>query len=351
MSDAAMNQRLGIQELDDFNTSKNAEAREALKKTIEKYLVDLEDFEFRCERTENRKALLAEITALNDAMLRACAEFENTVDGDEALIREAQADFREKTGPILLKSHFINHARTWPYGYQGDFQMLEGVYRSTPLATGIGYYLDAYSLATTLGNAVRERRTTLRGLLKTELEHRHEPRVLDIACGSCREVFELAEDIKKAAAGITAVDFDPNALSFASDRMLYAGLSSEQVKFHKYNAIKMVNHDRNLQVFGRHDVIYSVGFFDYLDDAVLVRLLRSLFDLLNPGGKLITSFKDCRRYDTQYYHWMVDWNGFFQRTEEMCEELLQEAGIPADAVTSLRDSSGVILFYSATRSA
>ncbi len=38
--------------------------------------------------------------------------------------------------------------------------------------------------------------------------------------------------------------------------------------------------------------------------------------MLNPGGILITSFKDAARYRHQEYHWIVDWDGFLQRTEE-----------------------------------
>lgn len=61
------------------------------------------------------------------------------------------------------------------------------------------------------------------------------------------------------------------------------------------------------------------------------------------------SFKDSRRYRAQEYHWFVDWDGFLQRTEEDSREVLVRAGIPLDHVTSARESSGVILFYSALK--
>ena len=47
------------------------------------------------------------------------------------------------------------------------------------------------------------------------------------------------------------------------------------------------------------DVIYSVGYFDYLPDDFLAKLLHSLHQLLNPGGKLIAAFKDASRYRSQ----------------------------------------------------
>ena len=97
------------------------------------------------------------------------------------------------------------------------------------------------------------------------------------------------------------------------------------------------------------DVIYSVGFFDYLGDDALVRLLGSLYRLLNPGGTLIASFKDRLRYRTQEYHWFVVWDGFLQRTVDDVWRLLDRAEIPRQAVSTVRERSGVIMFFSAKR--
>ena len=197
-----------------------------------------------------------------------------------------------------------------------------------PLSHGVGYYLDKYLLATTLAIAVRGRKEMLRDMLKTELDNRKELKILDIACGSCREVIELAREIRDSGAKITCLDLDSDALDFAASRMQYVGLLSEQVELRKYNAVRMISHERNLKEFGQQDVIYSVGLFDYLDDDVLIRLLGSLYKLVSPGGKFIASFKDCRRYATFIYHWLIDWNGFLQRTEEEAWNLYEKAGIP-----------------------
>lgn len=229
-------------------------------------------------------------------MADACEEFECNCIFDKTALKQAQISFREKTAELFSKSYFMNRARTWPQGYAGDFQTLEGIYRNIPLSNGVGYYLDRYFLATTLPSAVRDRKDFLRNLLRHELGRRQDPKILDIACGSCRELIELASEIKTAGARVTCVDFDSDALGFAADRLAFAGLPSEHTTFRKYNALKMTNHDRNLKEFGTQDIIYSVGFFDYLRNITLVPLLSSLYGLLNPGGILIMSFKDCRRY-------------------------------------------------------
>lgn len=282
-------------------------------------------------------------------MADACENFERACDFDKTIVKEAQRAFREKTSAWISKSYFMNRARTWPRGYAGDFETLEGVYRNVPLSEGVGYYLDRYFLATELPSAVRHRKDFLRSLLDREMSSHPAAKFLDLACGSCRELVELAPEIKASGAQVTCVDFDADALDFAANRLVSAGVPQEQMTLRRYNVLKMIKHDRNLKEFGMQDVIYSVGFFDYLQDEALLPLLSSLYALLNPGGVLIMSFKDSRRYRAQEYHWFVDWDGFLQRTEEDSIEVLVHAGIPLDHVTSAREKSGVILFYSAVK--
>lgn len=199
-----------------------------------------------------------------------------------------------------------------------------------------------------LGIAVRNRIKKLEDILRDELSKRQNLSVLNIACGSCREVFELAPDIKKSGAKFTCIDLDNDALAFAANRLSYTDISpisSNQVELRKYNAVRMFDHELNVNEFGRQDLIYSVGFFDYLDSDFLTKLLEALYILLKPGGKLITSFKDADRYRHQEYHWLFDWTGFLQRTEEEFWKIFSDAGIPFSSVTESREESGVIVFY------
>jgi len=282
-------------------------------------------------------------------MSYVCADCERTLAHNKTAIDDAKKMIREKTNPLISKSYFMNHARTWPRGYQGDYLLLEGVYRNIPLSQGLGYYLDRHSLSTTLSVAVRERLAVLRDLLAIQLRSREELRILNIACGSCREVLDLAQEVKTSRAKITCVDFDVEALRFSSTRLSHAGIPSDQLEFRRYNAMKMINRDRNMREFGMQDVIYSAGFFDYLQDHVLVPLLQALYELLNTGGKLIAPFKDSRRYKTQEYHWFIKWDGFYQRTEQDMWMLFEKAGIPFSAIKTKRDRSEVILFFEATK--
>lgn len=316
------------------------------------FMKRLQEIENKCNDPEaNPDMLYKEVTMAISDVIESCEGFESEVK-DEKIIRDARIRFHEKTHPILSKSYCINRARVWPQGQQGDYKSLEYAYKNSPLSKGIGYYLDLYLLNRDLAHAVRNRIKKLEDILKEELLKRQKLSVLNIACGSCREVVELASVIDKSKAKFTCIDLDNDALSFAADRLSYTGISplfSNQVKLRKYNALRMFDHELNMSEFGKQDIIYSVGFYDYLESDFLARLFRELYDLLNPGGKLITSFKDANRYRYSDYHWIVDWDGFLQRTEDDFMGIFSNANIPFSAITEMREESGVIVFYVITK--
>ena len=113
----------------------------------------------------------------------------------------------------------------------------------------------------------------------------------------------------------------------------------------------MFDFDTARAEFGKQDIIYSVGFFDYLPDDFLEKLLNTLYMLLNPGGKLILAFKDSNHYRPQEFLWLVEWDGFFQRINSDFDRLLQGAEIPKNALSVSRNKTGAIIFYTATKAA
>jgi SAM-dependent methyltransferase len=341
--DVRNNERIG------FVQEKPQQHAEIFYAQIDKYIDHLKSYEWKCVQPgANPETLLREISDLNDSMLQACAQFEENT-SDPISIKAAQSYFRKKTQPVLSNSYGINRIRTWPQGHQGDYMTLELIYRNMPMSAGLGYYLDKYMLDSDLGLGVRDRIVKLRDLLKEELIGRRNPKVLDIACGSCREVFELAPEIKSSGAKFTCVDLDSAALNFAVDRLTYAGLSSDQTELLTYNALRIFDFETAHAEFGMRDIIYSVGFFDYLPDEFLVKLLKSMYMLLNPGGKIIAAFKDVEYYRPQIYHWFADWDGFLQRTVVDFNRLFHDANIPDSELSMSRVKSGSIVFYTASK--
>ena len=322
--------------------------RRLLDVATEQFNRELIAIEKRCYNpNENPEELLKTTQNALDEVLAACAEFELGVK-DRDIIRNARVRFREKTNPILSKSYFINRTRTWPQGSQGDHKTLELLYKKAPQSEGIGYYLDLCALKTALAEGVRNRIKMLEGMLGDEIQKRQMPFAMNIGCGSCRELMGIAPEIIESGARIICIDNDNDALAYAQDRLDYVGILP-QVVLRKYNVLRMFDDETNMVEFGKQDVIYSVGLFDYLPDDFLVKLLRALYNLLNPGGKLIAAFKDANRYRSQDYHWLADWDGFLQRNEKEFRRILAGATISSSAIEEKREESGVIVFYTITK--
>ncbi len=263
---------------------------------------------------------------------------------DLEIIRSARKNFHLKTDHIFKQSYFTNRARVWPQGYQGDYKIIEGIYRNLPLSTGIGYFLDRYFLSAELAVAVRGRLEKLKEILKKDLDERERPQVLDIGSGPCRELFELAPEIKKSGATVTCLDIDSDALDFGLNRLSYTDIAP-QVSFRKYNVVRMLNAEKNMREFGPHDIIYSTGVFNYLADGISIGLMKSLYGLLKPAGKLIIAFENSEHYRTQGYHWFVDWDGLMNRMESESRRLFEEAQIPDNFLNPFYDRSGIINFF------
>jgi SAM-dependent methyltransferase len=327
---------------------KQEEYAKVLDAATSKFNNEMAAIEDKCTvRSESPEAIQKLIREAIDEMIQACEDFENKV-VDTDVIRTARTSFREKTDWIFSKSYCMNRARVWPQGSQGDYKTLELAYKNMPLSEGIGYYLDRFMLDLPLGHAVRARIKKLEAMLKNELLNRREPVILNIACGACRELVGIVPEIIDSGAKVVCIDNDNDALDYAQARLANAGLR-DNIEFFKYNALRLFDYEIGMEDYGKQDIIYSVGLFDYLPSDFLVKIFSTLYKMLNPGGRFMPAFKDAQRYRSQYYHWLIDWDGFLQRKEEDFKKILADAGIPNSSIKEVRDETGIIVFYLVTK--
>ncbi len=288
---------------------------------------------------------LETIVANGDGLFQTCLAVEAAIE-DTQLLREMQQRFRESLSPWICQSWFMTRALEKPKGYPGDYILLNGIYENVPKSKGLGGYLDLYFLGTTLACAVRSRMEATRKFLSAEIAARagQPVRVLNVACGSCREFFVGLEYPTRDDVKITLVDSDQDALNHVRTRVAATPSFKPEMEYVQYNALRMQSSRRNLKMFGSSDIIYSIGLLDYLSDKHLVPLLRGLRESLSPGGVLFVAFKDEMGYNKAEYQWLVDWF-FFQRSESDCKRILMDAGFTADQVESSRDETGIIMNF------
>lgn len=193
--------------------------------------------------------------------------------------------------PYLMRSRLAERAYYKPKGYAGDFYMIELIYRNRPEGDGkLGRLVDGWALQQVASKAVRYRRRLLADVLdrlcRDRLDTQAPVRIMNLACGPSRELFDLLGACSYARR-IEAVcmDIDDEALQFA-DRCVASAEHRRQVRFMKENVIKWslgrIRHD-----FQPQDIIYSSGLCDYLDQRLLSALIQRAYRQLKDGGALV----------------------------------------------------------------
>jgi extracellular factor (EF) 3-hydroxypalmitic acid methyl ester biosynthesis protein len=293
----------------------------------------------------NNEQALTELTQSITQVLDACAKLQCEIESDAELLKATQVRFRAAIWPWFEKSWMMQRAFTKPCGYPGDYLLLTSIYEREPKSRGLGGYLDRYFLNTTLGRAVPARMRAIRQFLSEEVARRGgKARILNVASGPCREYLNdfLAAEAREV--NITCIDNDTQALEFVQKNVVPTVSSRINLRFQRYNALRMVSGKANSEQFGKSDIIYSVGLCDYIPDDYLVPMLRGWRESLAEGGLVYVAFKDMELYDKAEYQWLADWY-FYQRTLEDCRNLFVEAGYNMEQMEIVRTEMAVIIAF------
>jgi hypothetical protein len=98
------------------------------------------------------------------------------------------------------------------------------------------------------------------------------------------------------------------------------------------------------------DLAYSAGLYDYLPDAVAVRLTQLLFGRLRPGGRLLVGNLIEAPDSTWMMDYVCDWRLIYRTPESMLGLARRLSPAPA-RVGVMRDATDCCLFLDATASA
>jgi hypothetical protein len=243
---------------------------------------------------------------------------------------------RDAFAPLREVSSLWWHCRERPYGYPGDFDVLEYVYDLSPYSTSgptsssssSGALLDLWSWNLTLPRAVRARKNVLRMLLQERLSAREgnsaagSLRVLSFASGAARELRELRSK-SRGLLDVTLVDQDRRALDYARGALL-GNAWAPQVTVVEGDVVRTDATAAGID--GCFEVVYSFGLFDYLPDRLLLESARPFVAKVAPGGEFVFCLKDARYYDATVYDWFWDWR-FVPRVREDGFRLARELGL------------------------
>jgi len=248
--------------------------------------------------------------------------------------------------PYFMRSRFAERAFYKPKGYAGDYVMMEMIYLNQPDGDGkLGKLVDEWCLETRAAQAVRARRWLLADLLEQYcqrfIQRRNPLRILNLACGSSRELFDFLNRFDQSElVEAICVDADPEALEYTNqqvdDRRHHASIRLMQDNIVKW-ALGRVRHN-----FGSMDIIYSSGLTDYLDNRLFVSMADRCYDYLQPGGVFIVGNFGGENPNRAFMDNLLHWN-LIHRDEQELKNLFAQTRFNGN-VTVLAEPNHVNLF-------
>jgi extracellular factor (EF) 3-hydroxypalmitic acid methyl ester biosynthesis protein len=272
--------------------------------------------------------------ALRDAFDKLVHAFDRSMreQPDDALA----ARVRDSLAPLARRS---DNARRWcdkPRGYAGDYLMIARMYDDVASGEGpAGSAIDRCFLDLPAVRAVQNRRALLAGEIRASLRA-GKGRVTSLACGPAREVFDVGPELGLST---TLVDFDAEALGACAAEAARTGANVELVRA---NLIHVAVGRRSLAL-PPQDLVYSICLIDYLDDALVVRLLDWIHATLAPGGRTIVGNFHPRNPTRAVMDHLLDWK-LIHRDEAHMNRLFEASAFGAPCTRIAYEAEGINLF-------
>ncbi|MFH0985265.1 MAG: class I SAM-dependent methyltransferase [Candidatus Omnitrophota bacterium] len=281
----------------------------------------------------------------------------NAIFRDLMVFEQERLSKNDEVSVYKLKRIFINHLRAdflhgehicWslkkPYGYAGDFKIIDDIYRNDPRTEGFARLFDNYAQMSAAAFAIRNRKEDIKKFIGSLIKSNNGKaiKIMDLASGPCRDINEMLEEIPsdQRNLSIDCYDQDENAIEYAKTLL---GSNLKFVNFYKENAVRIAF--KKSIPNERYDLIFSLGLFDYLDERLAQRLIRALKELLKPNGVLfIANFGEKQQNPSFYFlEWVGEWQLIY-RSEEEFRKIFLEAGFDEKNLRTIFEQQGIIQY-------
>jgi len=236
-------------------------------------------------------------------------------------------------GDECLETTLHGHIKSKPYGYPGDFMIIDKIYREQVTSDQRFEKWDIFWNNQSAMKAVRNRKDYFIRTMSKRLSHETSLRLLNVASGPARDVAELYQLIKPEQLETVCIEADKTAITYAQ------GLN-------KANLCKISFIHQNIFRFStqeQFDVVWSAGLFDYFDDSVFVKLLRRFISWTKPGGEVIIGNFSLENPSRNYMEIIGDWY-LRHRSEEELVQLALNAGAEQKNIRVGKEAEAVNLF-------
>jgi extracellular factor (EF) 3-hydroxypalmitic acid methyl ester biosynthesis protein len=241
--------------------------------------------------------------------------------------------FREKIASILNDNTLIGHGFVKPYGYPGDFILIDKIYQFEVNEDKKYKKWDIFFLTQPAAYSVRNRKEYFIEYCRKLLLIKRNAKVLILGSGPASDVFEfLSNNPESKNMSFDLIDFDQAAIDFSMNKNKeFEG----QISYTRINALRFNS-------YKLYDLIWSAGLFDYFKDKHFTFLIRKYFNCLTENGEMIISNFSTKN-PTRSFMDVIDWH-LNSRTESDLYRIASDANIDKELVSIEKEPLGINLF-------
>lgn len=277
-------------------------------------------------------------------------ERENIAIGRDDKVYKLKRIFTKKIRKMFERGDLTKWILEKPYGYAGDFKIIEDVYQNSPTTIGFDRLFDNYVQMSAISVAVRNRKNDFKKMITNFVSKRlgTNLRIMDLACGPCREIKELLFEKPELYKNVVfdCYDSDKNALKFSSEILS----QHSNINFVHENAARIAfRKDINSLINKKYDIIYSTGLFDYFEERLATRLIENLKKLLTKNGAMIIS--DVRdkfsNPSVHFMEWVGEWDLVYCQDDKF-KDYFTNAGFKSTDLKIDYEQQGILQYIMAT---
>ena len=238
-----------------------------------------------------------EYGTLLDEIKSIAGRFKDKTYGQDE-IKLLSAAFGDSLSLETLQGHIFHK----PHGYNGDYEVMEKVYLEQISPNPKLARWDSFWQCQNGSRAVRNRKQYFKDLLKEKIDQKKGTlHVLNIASGSCRDLYEFIRENPKVNIKIDCVDIDQSSILYAKSL-----IANHIDKFRFFNVSSF-----KFEADKKYDLIWSGGLFDYFSDKNFVISVRRWIDWLNETGEIgLGNFTN--KNSMKDFMYILDWKLYYR---------------------------------------
>lgn len=243
-------------------------------------------------------------------------------------------DFRLLLSPVLNENTLIGYGFKKPFGYPGDFSLINSIY-NFHINEDLKYRnWDVFFQNQPGAIAVRNRKDYfIEKCKQLTSSGTKDIKVLILGSGPATDVNEFMATNPSCRICFDLVDFDQNAIDFSrKQNERFNGAIS-------YNRINVLRY----KPFKTYDLIWSAGLFDYFKDKHFVFLIQKYINYLKEDGEYIISNFSTENPTRRLMEVLSDWF-LNHRSKDDLLNIASRASIDKQFVSIDTESLGVNLF-------